>query len=468
GNISYKNNGALQKLIIGDYSLQFGQGLSMWTGLGFGKGAAIASVTKNNIGLKPYTSTNELLFLRGAAAAIKWKKYFLFTPFISFRNIDAGIQNTDTLKMVSSVSQTGFHRTVNEIANKATLHQSVYGLNVQYSQKGFRLGATGYQTRFDMPIAPGKFQYNRYDFEGRNLMNIGMFYAYNWRNMYLFGEAAHSLNQGSAFVNGLMASVSSSVSVILLHRNYQRNYQSFFNQALAESSNAVNEKGFYTGITISPNKKIEWSFYADLFRFPWLKFRVDAPSSGHEVLSQLLFSPSRKMKICLRYKLESKQENEGLETGLSFLEGVKKQNYRLELSYKISDDFQLRNRVELTQYKKANATESGNMVFQDLIYSPLKSAFTANLRFALFDTPGFNSRIYAFENDVLYSYSMPAYQNKGMRFYVNGRYQVNKSTDICFRYAITSYTDLNSIGSGLDKIEGNKKSDIKMQARFLF
>jgi hypothetical protein len=286
--------------------------------------------------------------------------------------------------------------------------------------------------------------------------------------MYLFGEVATSHDRGYALINGLLTSLSSQVSLILLHRDYQPDYHSFFNQAVAESSNAVNEKGFYTGLSITPSRSTEWIFYADVFRFPWLRFRVDAPSNGYELLSQFNHSVSKKTRISLRYKLESKQENDALDNVRNVLEDVRRQNYRLEISQKVTESVHLRNRIELVQYRKAQKNETGSIMFQDVIYNPLRSRFSGNFRFALFDTPGFNSRIYAFENDVLYSYSVPAYQNRGIRFYLNGRYAPSRTTDIYLRYAISSYTDLNSIGSGLDEIQGNKKSDIRLQIRFQF
>lgn len=37
-----------------------------------------------------------------------------------------------------------------------------------------------------------------------------------------------------------------------------------------------------------PNRQIEWLTYVDMFRFPWLRFRVDAPSSGIDFYHSLL------------------------------------------------------------------------------------------------------------------------------------------------------------------------------------
>jgi predicted porin len=96
------------------------------------------------------------------------------------------------------------------------------------------------------------------------------------------------------------------------------------------------------------------------------------------------------------------------------------------------------------------------------------SKFSGNIRFAIFETSGFDTRVYAFENDVLYAYSVPAYQGKGIRFYVNGRYKLSRNTDLWIRYAMINYTNQETIGTGGDLIEGNKRSDIRLQLRFQF
>ncbi|WP_235972664.1 hypothetical protein [Pedobacter ghigonis] len=56
--------------MAGDYTLQFGQGLTLWSGFSFDKGPDVTSVAKKDLGLRPYTSTNEYSFFRGAAATI--------------------------------------------------------------------------------------------------------------------------------------------------------------------------------------------------------------------------------------------------------------------------------------------------------------------------------------------------------------------------------------------------------------
>jgi hypothetical protein len=466
GNISFRGNGLVKKLLVGDYALQFGQGLVMWSGSSFGKGAGISTIAKQDFGLKPYSSVNESMFLRGTSGTFKYKK-ISFTPFISKKNLDASL--TDEGKEISTISISGLHRTKSELDNKSRLSSTIYGAHIQLNSKSLTIGFTSYQTRFSLPFGIGKSLYEQYDFVGNSLTNLGLHYDYNYKNTYFFGEMAHSKNGGSASINGIISSLSPKVSLVLMHRRYTKNYHSFFSQAISESSNTVNESGFYSALSLKFDSKWDLFTYSDFFRFPWLKFRVNAPSSGYEIFAQINYRMDKKLKLSSRFKQQVREENpEDIIAG-SGLETVDKQNYRIEISYSINDRFSLRNRVEMVRYQKGGSKyELGFLNYQDIIYKPLSSKISGNIRFGIFDTESFNSRIYAYENDVLYSYSVPAYQGKGIRFYFNARYTLIRDFDLWLRYSLTSYYDQNTVGSGDDQINGNKRSDIRLQIRYQF
>lgn len=467
-NIFVRNIGPVSKVVAGDYSLQFGQGLTLWSGLSFGKGAMITNLAKPELGLQPYKSSNEALFLRGIATTLNHKS-LQFTPFVSLKKMDGGIERSgDILEEIGSMPQSGLHRTNTEIANKNTVLQTIYGANLRYARPNLNAGLTALHTRFDKPVKPGQFLYNKFNFSGSQLTNLGFNYGFTLKNTYFFGEAAYSGDR-MAFINGLMSSISTRLSVVILHRQYPETYHAFYNQAIAEASNSVNENGIYAGMLIKPANKLELSVYSDYFRFPWIKFGVDAPSMGYELFGLLSYVPNKKTKFAIRYKLEQKQDNDTETNAVNILNEVRKQSYRLEFSSKINDILTLRNRVEVADFKReSQKRESGWMAYQDILYDPVKSRLSGNMRLAYFDTPGFDSRIYAYENDVLYSYSVPAYQNNGIRFYCNGRYTLGRKTDLWMRYSISKYFDKDIVGSGNDEIDGSKRSELKVQLRFQF
>lgn len=467
-NVFVKGGRAVRKLAIGDYSLQFGQGVALWSGLGFGKGANISGIAKVQSGLKPYSSTNEFGFFRGIAATIGLRK-LEFTPFLSFKRIDAASPAGDSLQsaFISSIAESGLHRTASELSKRGSESQLSYGATVQYENRGLRVGSLLYRTRLSRPLQQSQTLYRKFDFAGSDLTNGSLYYNYTWKNTYSFAELSHSFGSGLAMIGGLMGSLSKQVSAIVLYRNYQHDYHSFYSQSIAEGSGIFNERGLYTGLHIRLSSRIEWSFYTDWFKFPWMRYRVDAPSQGKEILTQAIWSPSRQTKLLLRFRSVSKQQNDDIKNAVNYLVPVEKTNYRLDLSYKIGRSWTLRNRAELTLFQKDGEEQSGIMLYQDVIFKPLGARFSGNCRVALFNTKGFDSRLYAFENDVLYSYAIPAYQDRGFRYYLNGRYRVGRAIDFWLRYAMTVYSDKDEIGSGPDLISGRSKSDIKLQIRYV-
>ncbi len=470
GHIAILNTGRFKKIVVGDYSLQFGQALTLWSGFSFGKSPDVASVAKNDVGLRPYTSANEFAYLRGIATTVNIFKNVDFTPFYSNRKVDATVSvDANGQSTISSINETGLHRTQNEINNKNSTGQEVFGGVLQYKTSNLNIGATMVHAAFSNAFTQGSGLYRLYSFTGRELTNAGINYSYTYKNIYFFGEFAKSLDAGFAHVNGALMSLSNTISAVALYRNYQKDYHNFFNQATAEASEAVNEKGFYTGLNINPNKKWSIQLYGDYFKFPWLKFRIDAPSDGYELLAQTTYTPSKTFKATLRFKSEVKQQNTDLTAPFNFLDDVKRENYRADVRWVLSKSVGFQNRVEVVQFKKGDAkAEFGYLAYQDVNYSPMSSRFSGNIRVAYFNTASYNSRIYAYEDDVLYNFTFGMYNGKGVRGYANLKYRIKKGLDLWGRYALYNYDNIETVGSGLDEIKGKMKSEIRVQLRYQF
>ncbi|MCZ4243695.1 helix-hairpin-helix domain-containing protein [Pedobacter punctiformis] len=470
GGIALFKLGHIKKVVLGDYALQFGQGLTLWSGFSFGKVPDVTSIAKKDLGLKPYTSSNEYSFFRGVSATINVCQNIDVTPFVSFRKLDVSQDFDVNGNLVqSTINQTGLHRTPTEIANKNALNQQVYGAAIQYNKNELSIGLIAYQSKYSNNFITQNAVYDRFSFTGNTLTNIGLHYNYTYKNFYFFGEAGKSLNSGLAYINGALVSLSSIVSAAVVYRNYQKQYHNFFNQSMAESSDANNEKGFYAGLNVTPNKHWAFSVYGDYFQFPWLKYRVDAPSKGYEILGQLIYTPTKTFKVLARFKTENKQQNTDVEVPINFLDDVKRESYRLEINWKLNKKFSFQHHAEVSQYKKGDAgKEFGYLIYQDVNYVPMFSKFSGNLRIAYFNTPGYNSRIYAYEDDVLYSFAFGMYSGKGYRTYLNLKYRLAKKINIWLRYAMFIYKDAETTGTYLDEIKGNKKSEIKVQMRYQF
>jgi hypothetical protein len=129
----------------------------------------------------------------------------------------------------------------------------------------------------------------------------------------------------------------------------------------------------------------------------------------------------------------------------------------------------LKNRIEFSGYRQFDEdTRIGFMMYQDILYRPADKPYNLTLRYAVFNTESYDERIYAYENDVLYAFSIPAYFYKGSRFYVLMKYDLGKNLDLWLRFAQTFYSDRQTIGSGLTEIEDNTRSEVKVQLRMRF
>lgn len=459
-------NKYVKKIVVGDYALQFGQGLVAWNGLSFGKGVWIGSVARQGQGLLAYSSMNETNFMRGLATSIQ-KGNWEWTPFVAYNPISGKVEELDAQRTISTISVSGLHRTPTELSYRKAINQTVFGTNLAFRHRRLKLGLTYMGLRYDGHKVKGDDLRQLFDFEGKSLHSFSTHYNYSIRNYYLFGETAYSINGGWAINNGVIASLHSKLSVFANYRNYHRDYHSYFGQSLAEGSNLANEKGVYTGVVYHPSRKIEWVNYVDIFQFPWLRYRVDAPSSGTDFLSQFTYTWYKIGKLTFRYRHRLKQENVALAVrNTILLADVTRQQFRVDFQYKLGKSWRIRTRGEVSDYFKEEANSSnGYLVYQDVFWQVRQTKLQLNMRFAYFDTD-YDSRIYAYENDVLYASGFPMYSEKGMRSYLNVRYKLSRNVDLWARYGLSYYPDRAELGSGLDKIQGSKKSELKLQLRW--
>jgi DNA uptake protein ComE-like DNA-binding protein len=470
-HLFYHSNSWLKSLALGDFQAQYGQGLVLWSGLAFGKSSDVMAIKKNARGLVPYTSVDENLFMRGGAVALKYEKFQL-DLFYSNHNIDGNIQVKDTLtqeEIISSFDEDGYHRDSSELSKKHTIGKAISGGHLQYHSGRLSIGVSGYSTLFSSNLVKTAQPYNQFDFTGNKNTNAGIDYSYVWSNINFFGEVGKSDNGGMATINGILASLDQNIAVSILHRHYDKDYQALESNALAENTNVVNEDGLYFGIYLKPARAFTFTAYYDQFKFPWLRFSVDAQTEGTEYLAQLTYTPSKTFEAYFRIKQQNNPKNIAADTHpISNQENIEQVNYRFHISYQATSSISLANRVEYVNYQKGDGTpEKGYMVYQDVIYQPFKSKISFSARYALFDTD-YNTRIYAYESDVLYAYSIPSYYYRGSRFYITTHYRIMRGIDCWLRYGTTIYDNQATVGSGLDVINGNQKSEVKAQIRFQF
>jgi hypothetical protein len=462
--------GKFKTIIVGDYQARFGQGLIFSSGFGLGKSPNAINIRKTGKGLRYYSSTDENNFLRGLATTLKFGKAEA-TFFISHKKIDASLNESDTIEQIderiSTLTNTGYHRTESELQNRKQISESLFGTSLAFGFDRSKIGINFIAYQYDLPIAQSDKTYKLHDFSGNLNYNASIDYSVFARKFYFFGEAAISRNGALAILNGMVTKIASQISFSILQRYYQVDYQAYYAGAFGENSKVNNEQGLYYGLIFYPVKKIRISAYADAFEFPWLKYGVDAPSKGTEYLINADYTLNRNITMYFRWRNETKEANlAGTEDNFSTVINQNRQNFRFHISYRVSQNIGFRNRFEKVIYSKNGINENGYMVLQDINFDFIKIPLSFDIRYCLFDA-SYNTRIYAYENDLQYNFSIPSYSGKGSRIYLAARYNLNKKIIFGIRYGKFIYSDRNIIGSGFDEIEGNKKSELKLQLMWI-
>ncbi|MDZ4203852.1 MAG: helix-hairpin-helix domain-containing protein [Bacteroidales bacterium] len=461
----------LRDIVVGDYHLQFGQGLTFWTTPSFGKSVDVSTARKISRGVKPSTSSNEVQFLRGSAATLGYKR-FTITAFGSHRKVDATIRVTDTLTndimAVSALQTTGLHRTPNELTNSSSIGETIYGGRTQLTGTYFQVGATYYRLEYSTELKPSTQLYSQFSFRGRTNNVAGSDFLFIFRKGQIFGEISRSASGGTGLLTGIAVAPSTRLTFSAIYRRFDKNFHSYYSAPFAESSFGSGEEGLYLGTLFLVSPKITFRGYTDFFRFNWLRYRVDAPSRGREHLGEVNYRISRQAELNIRYRYKQRAGNQTSNDHITLLLPNEKQNIRLHFQYQAFRTITLRNRAEWAWNTiNGNSKRQGYMMYQDVIWKPSQQ-WSISARYALFDTDTYDERIYAYENDVLYAYSVPAYYYKGSRTYLLLRWQASRNLDFWFKASQSWFANTTIIGSGLDEITGNTKSEVKLQLRYKF
>lgn len=466
-HIFIRDMGIIKALALGDFTVNLGQGLTQWQSLAFKKGPGITSAKRQSAVLKPYNSAGEINFHRGAGITIG-KRNWEATIFGSFRKLDANFIPIDSLNpenIISSLQSSGYHRTKSEMEDKGIQQQTSFGGNFSMKIRKLNLGVNAIHYILKFPLVKDTYPYNRFALSGKSFGNYSLDYDFTYRNMHLYGEVASNGKNGLAILSGLMISVSTNADIGLVYRNISREYQSLYTNAFTESTFPANEKGLFAGISLKPATAWLIEAYVDIYKFPWLKFQVNTPSTGSDYFIQATYRPNRQLEIYSRFKRESKAANGNPEAlAMSLVTNQPRKNWRTQFNFKINRHVTFRNRVELVWFHKNGYEDSrGFLANADLIYKPMLKPFSANIRLQYFETDDYNSRLYAYENDVLFSYSIPVFYNQGYRYYLNINYDITRKLSAWVRIAQTVNSGQSSIGSGLDEIKGNRKTELKLQ-----
>jgi hypothetical protein len=453
-------------ITMGDFSARTGQGLVCWQGFSLGKSSDVMQASRNLSQIKPYSSTDENKFFRGVAVSGAYKNIGV-KFFISSKKSDGNLVIAeDGSKYFSSLQTTGYHRTASEMEDKKSVSHTVAGCMISLLTNRMKIGLTALAEKFRYPFYPGDQLYEKFYFHGRGNFNLGADYHWISGKYHLFGEAAFSESGGFAITNGVEVRLHDQLAATFLFRHFDKNYQATWAAAFASEDKANNENGWYAGIRMLPAPKFELSAYADWFYQPWIKYTTAAPSRGFDCSLKCDIRVNRKLTGYIRYKYRSRMEKT-TEGNLYSNKLEQSGNLRLNARFDMNRWFYLGWRMERSHIMIPQP-ETGWLYFQDFGWICHKIPLAAVFRISWFHTSSFNSRVYAYENDLLYAFSTVAFFGKGFRSYVKFKFDCSDHLEIWCKMAGSWYPGQEKISSGNAEIAGNVKREIKFQIRYRF
>ncbi len=451
----------IRRIVVGDYHAQFGQGLVLWSS-GGRKVTNVQGAKKQERGFTAHTGSDENRFFRGAALTSNFHDLTV-SAFFSNKYIDATTDDSG----FSTLQTSGLHNTNSTMANKHTLQETVAGGNVSWAWEKLKIGATGLWHCYGAENHREIKLYNYFELKENNNANFGIDFSFLWKRCSIFGETAISHNGGKAAVAGILLDLAYEFQLSAVYRNYAKNYQAVYAKGFGNNSKTANEEGCSIGLQWLAHSLLTISGYADIFSFPWLRYGVDAPSTGWSYQLQASWQVTPATAMLFQVNQSSKAANHDGFGATKTIIDKKQTSLRYGIRYELLPGLKMEERIEFCLSGNGNNT-TGLSLYHNITHKIAGSGIDWSARLALFDTESWDTRIYAYENDATGAFSVPAYYSKGLRWYLNFHWRPWKPLDIWLRAAQTRYVDKESISNGAAVIEGGVQTDIKLQVRVQF
>lgn len=468
----------LRSLFLGDYHLQTGQGLICSNAFSLGKSLSGMSFGQTDARISRHFSMSETGFFRGVAATWILKKYDRqsvetpnaygvdFTFFCSDREVDAKIMDGS----FSTISSTEWHRTLNERSLKDQLDVRTVGGRLAFSAEKTRIGLTWIGCRFDACCNPVWKPYNTFVIRGKQNGDMAIDYRCLYKGMVFFGECAVDDRAKTATIAGFTVQPYSRMRLLLIGRYYSPEYRAFYGNAFSEGGSVGNEYGCCVHVESSVFKRWRLNAYCDRFVFPWLRYGVDAPSSGVDWVVQGVRNFSSQGRVCLRFRSETKEKNDvDASSVLRAVEKETKRQLRVQIvhagkpwTYKAALD------GNVFHVQSGGQTMAGFCASQELGFQDNRRPFHFSLEYVLFDCDQYANRVYAYEKSLPGMFSIVPYYGRGSRFCLWFKYKMCKKLDVQVKLGHTFYRDRQQVGSDTETISGNQRTKMNALLQWKF
>ena len=452
--------GRLEELNLGLYRVQVGMGLVMNTSFHLGKLATLQSLGRSTHSLSAHSSRSSADYLQGAAATIRIANQWRVTGYVSWRGIDATLNNDGTMRTIVT---DGYHRTPTEMEKKNNSHETDLGGSIGWRKGTLYVNINANFTRFQRELVPQTSTlYRRYAAAGNNFFNTSLDYGYNNYRWAIAGETAMNQQGALATIHTVSLKTSDQLQLMLLHRYYDKRYTALHANSFSEGSGVQNEHGIYLGATWQPIRAWQVQGYVDYAHFSWPRYQITAPSDAFDALISSRYD-GKGWSLDGRYRFHLRQrDNENK----SMLVNKIEQRARLGADYKVMKSLTLRTQADGILHQLKGVRSRGIMVSQHIKWQ--YHWLRTDGHIGWFHTDDYDSRIYQYEPSVPYDFGYPMYYGHGLRYSLMVNADIRKRLTATAKVGVTNYFDRSTIGTGLQQINQSSMTDLLVQIRYTF
>ena len=457
----YQRNvkGIIKQINLGSFSAHIGEGLIHSNNFIIGKTNPIESFQAITAPIKINSGASEYNFENGIAVMSRYKS-ISNTSFYSRKIINGEIENG----AIKSIKSDGLYNTYSQLEKKNIGAISTYGALTQFKCNKTIIGYNFTFKSFSSEYKPPDTYYNKnYGLDAYNL-NQSLNYKFLSNKWLLRGELAIDKELNKASNHFFSFSPDDDFNILINMRSFSSKYKSYQSSTFSETSRVQNEKGVYFAAEWNlPSLKLYSSI--DFFSHQTPKYLVHLPSQGKEftLFGNWRINDSTSLKLF--YKIEQKEEDDN-SLILDKLTGRTSQHLYAYFKIRLTENLRFISRFDFTTYQKKSEVYKGQAAYFDFIYRKKKHQFASRL--AWIDTENWQTRIYAYEYDMLYNFSIPAYYDESFRYYINYSFKPTSKVQFWIKYGRTIFPQKTTIGSGLEELEGSYKSELKTQVRVRF
>lgn len=458
--LSLRRFGRLKNLVVGRYKVKMGMGLLVNNDFSMGKTTSMQASSGAGASIRPHSSRTSYNCMQGAAATLGLADGLDLTAFVSYRDIDATLNNDDG--SIATILKTGYHRTETEMAKKNNSSIFAAGTSVTLVKSRFSAGASAYYAALDRELRPNtNALYRKYYASGKRFYGVSVDYGYQGGSFTFRGETATGSSRSWATVNTMSYRVSTALSLRLVQRYYSYKYYSLFARSFSEGGSVQNESGVYVGADWKPLRNLSLSYYADVAYFPWAKYQAASASRSFDNMLSAVYT-SGPFTFTARYRLKKRQKDNEDKTALIYKTD---QRARLSALYK-QKEWSLKMQLDAAASSCKDKSRG---------YMATLSGGTTAIRrvavyatFAYFHTGDYNSRLYSYEPGMLYDFSFPSYYGEGIRYSLLAKYSPTKRLSVAAKAGTTCYFDRSQVGSGLQQVDASSLTDVQLQLHWKF